>query len=237
MVIKSNQITKQTLLDFLSILSNYDFFSVQKDNDSVFYATGIERSCGMVLKFLRKFATPIYSEGELNGVSAKSQTNFQCQIGDFIYHIHALHKKSQPNGVRYQKDWDHILDFTDTRFINITLSQYQKDTGLMILVVDPRRLGDISPIEESRIKTFINVYLHGYGFTKQMCRSVYFAIALHDDQNKIYAGAFDLEHLVPITSVMIYNSNLKKSMTTEEIKKYMDLQRLALQIYYDRFSF
>lgn len=237
MEIKSNEITKQALSDFLSILRNYDFFSIQKDNASMFYATGVECSCGMVLKFLRRFATPVYSEGELTGIAAKSQTDFQCQIGDFIYHIRALHKKSQSTGIRYQKDWDHILDFVDSSFINTALSQYQKDSGWMMLVVDPRRLGELSPIEESRIKTFINVYLHGYGSARQICRSVYFAIALRDDQDKIYAGAFDLERFAPMTGVMVYNSNLGKSMASEEIKKYMDLQRLALQIYYDRFSF
>ena len=49
-----------SLLAFLALLSNYEYFRIQQEDKPPFYSTGIDRSCGWVLRFDRKFATPVY---------------------------------------------------------------------------------------------------------------------------------------------------------------------------------
>lgn len=147
------------LLSFLALLSDYDYFSIQKADEPVFHTTGIERSCGWVLKFNRKFATPVYSDGELAFVTALSETEFDCQIGMFTYHIHALHKKPKAIPIRSKRNWRSVMDLADIEYINIEKSQYIKELDLLVLVVDPDKLGELTAIEETQIKRIINISL------------------------------------------------------------------------------
>ena len=218
------------MLSFFALLRNYDYFSIQKEDDPTFFATGIERSCGWVLKFMRKFATPIYSDGELINVSAISPTEFKCQIGEFTYHIRALHEKSNGLPVREKKNWNNILDFANTEYINKDKCQYIKEMDLLILVVDPDLLGELTAIEETQIKRLINIRLHGNGVAMQMCRSICFECKIHSNNQIIYAGMYDMENSIPVSSVMVYNKLLSQSMSEAEIQQYTSLWNMALTV-------
>lgn len=224
------------LLSFFALISNYDYFSIQKENDLIFFATGIERSCGWVLKFKRKFATPIYSDGELISVIALSKTEFKCQIGEFTYYIRALHEKSNNLPIRKKKDWKNILDFADIEYINKDKCQYIKELDLLILVVDPDLLGELTAVEESQIKRLINIRLHGNGVAMQMCRSICFQCKIHSVNRIIYAGMYDLENSVSVSSVMVYNNCIGQSVPDAEKQQYINLWNYAQQLYHEKFS-
>ena len=235
MVVIENGMEEWKLLSFLALLSNYDFFSIQKNDDPVFYAIGIDRSSGWVLKFIRKFATPVYSDGELIRVVAKSETNFECQVGNFTYEIHALHEKPKFISVFEKRTWKNILDFINVDYINVDMSDYIEESDLLVLVIDPNKLGELSSVEEIQIKKFINTRLHGNGTVMQMCRSICFECKIHSGHKIIYAGVYDLEKSLPMTKVMIYNDNLSQSMNNNEKHKYENLWKYAQYIYDEKF--
>lgn len=236
MFVNETKMEEWKLLSFIALLSNYDYFRIQKETDPAFYATGIERSCGGVLKFLRKFATPVYSEGELFDIVALSETEFKCQIGEFTYNICALHEKSNDLPIREKKEWKDILDFANTEYINKSKCQYVKELDLLVLVVDPDYLGELTAVEESQIKRLINTSLHGNGTAMQMCRTVCFECKIHSDQKMIYAGMFDMENSVPVSSVMVYNSHVGQSMSDDADQLYMNLWNYAQQLYHENFA-
>lgn len=236
MLVNETKMEEWKMLSFFALLSNYDYFSIQKEDDPTFFATGIERSCGWVLKFMRKFATPVYSDGELISVAALSNTEFKCRIGEFTYYIRALHEKSNDLPVRKKKNWKNILDFADTEYINKDKCQYIKELDLLVLVVDPDLLGELTAVEESQIKRLINIRLHGNGVAMQMCRSVCFECKIHSDNQIIYAGMYDMENRVPVSSVMVYNKLLSQSMFEAEIRQYTSLLDMAQKIFNENFS-
>lgn len=236
MLVNDTKMEEWKLLSFFALMSNYDYFSVKKENEPTFFSTGIERSCGWVLKFMRKFATPVYSDGELVSVVAISNTEFKCQIGEFTYYIRPLHEKPSSLPIRNKKDWQNIVDFADTEYINTNKCQYIKELDLLVLVVDPDLLGELTSVEESQIKRLINIRLHGNGAAMQMCCSVCFQCKIHSDRHMIYAGMYDMENSVSVTSVMVYNSHISQSMIDDEEQKYMNLWNFAQQLYHEKFS-
>lgn len=236
MIVNEMKMDEWKLLSFFALMSNYDYFKIQKEGEPIFYATGIERSCGWVLKFARKFATPVYSEGELTFVSALSKTEFDCQIGDFTYHIHALHERAKNIPIREQKTWNSLLDLAEVEYINTEKSQYIKELDLLTLVVDPDLLGELTEAEEAQIKRLINIYLHGQSSAMQMCRTICFNVNLHDPRQTVYVGMYDLENNTSVSSVMVYNHNLSQSMTDAEDHKWSALRSLAQYVYEKNFS-
>lgn len=236
MLVNETKMEEWKMLSFFALLSNYDYFSIQKEDDTAFFATGIERSCGWVLKFMRKFATPVYSDGELISVAALSNTEFKCRIGEFTYYIRALHEKSNNLPIRKKKDWKNILDFADTEYINKDKCQYIKELDLLILVVDPDLMGELTAVEESQIKRLINIRLHGNGVAMQMCRTVCFQCQIHSVNRIIYAGMYDLENSVSISSVMVYNNCISQSMSNVEEQQYINFWNYAQQLYHEKFS-
>lgn len=218
-----------SLLAFLALLSNYDYFRIQQEDKPPFYSTGIDRSCGWVLRFDRKFATPVYSEGELSDVRAVSDNEYDCTIGSYTYHIQTLHMKPARIPSRKRKAWRNIADFASVNYISPDKSSMDDETGLITMVVDPDKLGELTPTEQEQIKSLINVQLNGS--TKQVCRTVCFRCDPLDTRQIIYTGMYDLETSKPATKVMAYNANLAQSMTAAEVKKYSALLELARRYY------
>ena len=236
MLVNETKMKEWKLLLFFALMSNYDYFSIQKEDEPVFYATGVERSCGWVLKFTRKFSTPVYSDGELFSATAINPTEFKCRIGEFTYYIRVLHEKSNALPVREKKNWNNILDFVDTEYINEDKCQYIKESDLFVLVIDPDLLGELTAVEETQIKRLINIRLHGNGAAMQMCRSVCFKCQIHSANHIIYAGMYDLENSVSVSSVMVYNSRISQSMSDDEDQQYTNLWNFAQQLYHENFS-
>lgn len=211
----------------LDLLSSYDRFIIQQDGKPPFYSTGIDHFCGGVLEFKRQFADSVFSEGELTKITAISQADFECKIGEHAYRIYALHKKPETLPTYRQKAWKSILSFAETKYINKDKCQYIKDLDMMVLVVDPHLLGELTPIEEIQIRYFIDTYLRGQADALQVCRTVYFGCKIHDSCHRIYAGIYDLEKLAPVNMVMVYNKQLSRSMAETEIEKYLALLKMA----------
>ena len=220
-----------SLLAFLALLSNYEYFRIQQEDKPPFYSTGIDRSCGWVLRFDRKFATPVYSEGELSDVRAVNDNEYDCTIGSYTYHIQTLHMKPARIPHHKHKAWNSIANFASVEYISPDKSRYDSETGCVFLVVDPDSLGELTPIEQAQIKSLINVQLKGCGSGKQVCRTVYYQCDPLDTRQIIYTGMYDLETRKPATKVMAYNTNLAQSMTAAEVKKYSALLELARQYY------
>ena len=236
MIVNDVRMEDWKLLSFMALLSNYDYFRIQKENEPAFFSTGIERSCGGVLKFGRKFATPVYSEGELTSVIALNESEFDCRIGEFTYRIHALRQKPVSIPSRKAKKWKSIIDLANAEYVDAEQSQYIKELDLLVLVIDPYKLGELTDMEEAQIKRLINVKLSGNGKAMQCCRTVCFECKLHDPRYIIYAGMFDMENSVPRSSVMVYNSLLAKSASEEDDAKYAALWNTAQSIYNEKFS-
>ena len=93
------------------------------------------------LCFNRCFATPVYSEDELSNMRAVSENEFDCTIGNYTYHIRALHLKPSRIPHCKPKAWKSIRDFASVEFISPDKSCYDSETGCVTLVVDPYRLG------------------------------------------------------------------------------------------------
>lgn len=236
MLINDEMKTEKQMFSFLALLNQYDYFSIRKENGFAFFATGIERSCGWVLKFMRKFATPVYSDGQLCGIIMISPTEFECKIGVSTYYICALHEKPHFLPDRSEKNWNHILDFADIEYINPKKCCYVKELDSFVLVIDPDLLGELTIMEELHIRRFINIRLQGNRSEMQMCRSVCFQCQIHSENHMIYAGMYDLENSVSTSSVMIYNSQIRQSMSEDEIRRYTDLWNFAQYLYHENLS-
>ncbi len=217
------------LLSFLGLLSNYDRFIIQQAGKPPFHSTNINHFHGGVLEFERQFATPVYSEGVLTKITPINQTEFECQLGERLYTIYAMRKKPELLPTYKPKTWRNILSFAETKYINPKEIHYIKDIDLMVLVVDPHLLGELTPVEELQIRYFIDTYLRGQSDALQVCRTVYFGCKIHDSCQKIYAGIYDLEKLAPVNMTMVYNKQLSRSMAEIEVKKYLALLKMAMQ--------
>ena len=55
-------------------------------------------------------------------------------------------------------------------------------------------------------------------------------------QDIIYAGMYDLENSVSVSSVMVYNSRISQSMSDDEDQQYTNLWNFAQQLYHENFS-
>lgn len=172
-------------------------------------------------------------------ISGSAGTDKDCQFGTddgFWIGIYDEDAKANALPVRKKKDWKNILDFANTEYINKDKCQYIKELDLLVLVVDPDLLGELTAVEESQIKRLINIRLHGNGAAMQMCRSVCFKCQIHSANHIIYAGMYDLENSVSVSSVMVYNSRISQSMSDDEDQQYTNLWNFAQQLYHENFS-
>ena len=93
----------------------------------------------------------------------------------------------------------------DTAYIGERFTNYIKELDMLVLAVDPWLLGELHPVEQRQIQRIINVYLDGYSNSMQMSRTICFQVRLHDGNKRIYAGVYDLEGQISISSVLLYD--------------------------------
>ena len=225
-----------------AVLSGFNWFKVHVNRDgkeSEFYATELEATHeGATIKFHRQFATPEYMGG-FTAITAEAENCIVFEAESMDY--------SSGNGrriaIKYSVEGFH-KDLTDPdqysgKFINMenlladpdtlaSLIDYERshidDSGNPLVVLDLRKLGRLTGIQEQKIKKFINVYCGGNGTDNQTPRTVYFKFV----DNSIITGVWDYAAEQPMNEKMVYESWLTIMDGAEEENKQAEaLRKLA----------
>lgn len=202
---KIKPVDEMKMLALCSLLSKYDLFHVSADNGKEFNATSIISDADGYIEFKRLFATSVYSKGYVVDIQAISDTEFVCKTSSVTYQISALHNKPLNIAPLGRRVWREISDLMDTAYIGERFTNYIKELDMLVLAVDPWLLGELHPVEQRQIQRIINVYLDGYSNSMQMSRTICFQVRLHDGNKRIYAGVYDLEGQISISSVLLYD--------------------------------
>lgn len=220
-------VEKSKMLFLVSLLSDFDFFRVNVSNGSEFYATRVRDKQDYFLVFERQFATSIYANERIIDIQAISDTEFICRAENNTYTINALHRKPDAVAAHVDRQYKDIVDLMDVSFIGNRFVSYMKELDLMFLVVDPYCLGELTIKEAAQIEKIINVNLKGSGKSMQMCRTICFQVKMNGGRNQIYAGIYDLEHGVSVTSEFLYEERMKELVSDEFYDKCCGLIEYA----------
>lgn len=213
-----NTALETKMLYLIALLSKYGMFHVSTTEGREFNCTKIDYERSGHLKFQRLFSTSIFSDCPIAKVEA-FKGYFICTTQKSTYTITPLEEKSEQTIIRAEKDWSEISDLMDLDYIGERFTTYLKQLDIVILVVDPQLLGELSVKEQMKIKRLINVFLGGSSISMQMCRTVCFQVRINDPRNRIYAGVFDLERKQSISSVPLYDEYDKEVVSNEMFEK------------------
>lgn len=204
----------KTTIDFsalaaVALLSRYNWFNVGTENvkgeTSKFCATGISIQKDGYLEFQRQFATTKYS-GLIEKVIPISQSKFLLQdTRGTVYTVEASNKTfANRNTANGSKD-------DPASLIDWSRSHIDK-AGNPVVVLDLRKLGNIPPAMDHRIRFYINVYLGGYANRYQIPRTIYF----QQIGMETYAGVYSLDTEKPVTKLVYYADYLADTYGKKE---------------------
>ena len=91
----------------------------------------------------------------------------------------------------------------------------------MLILLDLNKLGNISNVEYSRIKNYMNINLGGLSVKNQVCRTIYIEAS---SNQQITVGLFNLEQERKMTAVYV---NLETSFTEDEAEKIRHMLKVA----------
>lgn len=179
-------------------LSRFNWFNVSTEDTtgktSSFCATKIYMSDDFGhFEFERQFANPKYSNGKIEEVIPVNENKILfLSKGGTVYTVEATNKAlADCNIVSGSKDDPaSLIDWSRSHI---------DEAGKAFVVLDLRKLGNITPIVSRRIQHFMNVYMGGYADAYQVCRTIYFQEA---DNGEIYGGVYCLEAEKPVTKVL-----------------------------------
>lgn len=225
-----------------AVLSGFNWYKVHVNRDgkeSEFYATELEVTHeGATIKIHRQFATPEYMGGFTKITAAAEKCIvFEAESMDYssgngrriaiTYTVEGLHKDlSNPDnyGVKFDSMEKLLCDHDTLENLTDYNRSHKDENGNLLVVLDLRKLGKITDIQESKIKRFMNVNCGGNGVNKQTPRTVYFKFA----DNSIIAGVWDYAAEQPMTEKMFYESWLSiMDGAEEENKQAKALRKLA----------
>lgn len=195
MKITVNSINKSVIA--VAYLSRFNWFNISTEDTtgktSNFCATEITTSSFGDLTFNRQFATPKHSNGKIEEVVPVNENKILfLSKGGTVYVVEGINKAiadcSTASGSK--DDPVSLIDWNRSHI---------DGAGKAFVVLDLRKLGDITPIVNRRIQSFINVYMGGYANRYQVCRTIYFQ---EGDNGEIYGGVYNLETEQPITKVL-----------------------------------
>lgn len=178
-------------------LSRFNWFDISTEDTtgktSNFCATEIITDDMGYYTFNRQFATSKYSNGKIEEVLPVDGNKFLLlSKGGTVYTVEATNKAlADCNIASGSKD-------DPASLIDRNHSQID-EAGKAFVVLDLRKLGNITPIVSRRIQHFINAYMGGYADCFQVCRTIYFQEA---DNGEIYGGVYSLEAEKPVTKVL-----------------------------------
>ena len=182
---------------------------------SSFCATGIMIRESGTVQFNRQFATPKISDGRIEEVIPVSENKFLfLDKGGTVYTVDCKNKAladcSTANGSK--DDPASLIDRGRSKI----------DTaGNMLILLDLNKLGNISNVEYSRIKNYMNINLGGLSVKNQVCRTIYIEAS---SNQQITVGLFNLEQERKMTAVYV---NLETSFTEDEAEKLKRLLEVA----------
>lgn len=178
-------------------LSRFNWFDISTEDTtgktSNFCATEIITDDMGYYTFNRQFATSKYSNGKIEEVLPVDGNKFLLlSKGGTVYTVEATNKAlADCNIASGSKD-------DPASLIDRNHSQID-EAGKAFVVLDLRKLGNITPIVSRRIQHFMNVYMGGYADRYQVCRTIYFQTAT---DGEIYGGIYSLETEQPVTKVL-----------------------------------
>lgn len=204
----------KTTVDFsalaaVALLSRYNWFDVNTENvkseTSKLCATGISIQKDGYLEFQRQFATTKYS-GAIEKVIPISQSKFLLQdTRGTVFTVEGSNKTfADRNTASGSKD-------DPASLIDWSRSHIDK-AGNPVVVLDLRKLGNISPAMDHRIRFYINVYLGGYANRYQIPRTIYF----QQIGTETYAGVYSLDTEKPVTKLVYYADYLADTYGKKE---------------------
>lgn len=179
-------------------LSRFNWFNVSTEDTtgktSSFCATKIYMSDDFGhFEFERQFANPKYSNGKIEEVIPVSENKILfLSKGGTVYTVDCKNKAlADCSTVSGSKDDPaSLIDWSRSHI---------DEAGNAFVVMDLRKLGNITPIVSRRIQHFMNVYMGGYADRYQVCRTIYFQTAT---DGEIYGGIYSLETEQPVTKVL-----------------------------------
>ena len=195
MKITVNSINKALIA--VAYMSRFNWFKVESEyltgEKLNFCATEITTSDFGDLRFNRQFATPKYSNGKIEEFIPVNENKFLfLSEGGTVYTVDCKNKAladcSTASGSK--DDPASLIDWSRS---------HVDEAGKAFVVLDLRKLGNITPIVSRRIQHFINAYMGGYADAYQVCRTMYFQ---ESDNGEIYGGVYSLETEQPITKVL-----------------------------------
>ena len=178
-------------------LSRFNWFNISTEDTtgktSNFCATEIITDDMGYYTFNRQFATSKYSNGKIEEVLPVDGNKFLLlSKGGTVYTVEATNKaiadSSTASGSK--DDPASLIDWSRSHI---------DEAGKAFVVLDLRKLGNITPIVSNRIAHYINSYMGGYADRFQVCRTIYFQEA---DNGEIYGGVYNLETEQPVTKVL-----------------------------------
>lgn len=195
MKITVNPINKALIA--VAYMSRFNWFDISTEDTtgktSNFCATEIITDDMGYYTFNRQFATSKYSNGKIEEVLPVNESKFLLlSKGGTVYTVEATNKTladcSTASGSK--DDPASLIDWSRS---------HTDEAGKAFVVLDLRKLGNITPIVSRRIQHFMNVYMGGYADRYQVCRTIYFQTAA---DGKIYGGIYSLETEQPVTKVL-----------------------------------
>lgn len=195
MKITVNSINKALIA--VAYMSRFNWFDISTEDTtgktSNFCATEIITDDMGYYTFNRQFATSKYSNGKIEEVLPVNESKFLLlSKGGTVYTVEATNKTladcSTASGSK--DDPASLIDWSRS---------HTDEAGKAFVVLDLRKLGNITPIVSRRIQHFMNVYMGGYADRYQVCRTIYFQTAA---DGKIYGGIYSLETEQPVTKVL-----------------------------------
>lgn len=178
-------------------LSRFNWFDISTedttDKTSNFCATEIITDDMGYYTFNRQFATSKYSNGKIEEVIPVNENKILfLSKGGTVYTVEATNKALADCNIASgsKDDPASLIDWSRS---------HVDEAGKAFVVLDLRKLGNITPIVSRRIAHYINAYMGGYADRYQVCRTVYF----HTTKDReIYGGVYNLETEQPVTRVL-----------------------------------
>lgn len=195
MKITVNHINKALIA--VAYMSRFNWFDISTEDTtgktSNFCATEIITDDMGYYTFNRQFATSKYSNGKIEEVLPVDGNKFLLlSKGGTVYTVEATNKALADCNIASgnKEDPASLIDWSRSHI---------DEAGKAFVVLDLRKLGNITPIVSRRIQHFINVYMGGYADCYQVPRTIYFQ---ETDNGEIYSGVYSLETEQPITKVL-----------------------------------
>lgn len=208
----------------VAILSRYSWLNVSAeysrgDTDN-FCATGVILRKSGTLQFNRQFAIPRITADAVEDVIPVSNSKFMFLTGDgTVYTVEAINKAlaNYDTASGSKEDPSSLIDWSRS---NIDSS------GNMLIVLDLRKLGNISGVEYSKIKSYMNVFLGGLSIKNQVCRTIYFEVV---NNGQITVGLFNLETEQKMTAVPVDLEISYAKNEAEKIRHMLEVAREELE--------